>query len=140
MLSGRPGPVNIDVPFNVFRGGRRRGAAGLPKLGAEERRCAGGDRGRARPDLSAPSGAVRRPWRHARGGERRATAPPASSAFRWIPRRTGSAARHDGSASLGFTGRNGAYPANPAGRHADVVIAVGARFDDRSASSSPGYS
>jgi acetolactate synthase-1/2/3 large subunit len=43
--------------------------------------------------------------------------------------------------SLGFIGRNGAYPANEAGRHADLVIAIGARFDDRSASSwMPGYS
>jgi acetolactate synthase-1/2/3 large subunit len=43
--------------------------------------------------------------------------------------------------SLGFIGRNGAYPANQAGRHADLVIAIGARFDDRSASSwLPGYS
>ncbi len=36
--------------------------------------------------------------------------------------------------SLGFIGRNGAYPANQAGRHADLVIAIGARFDDRSSS------
>jgi len=43
--------------------------------------------------------------------------------------------------SLGFIGRNGAYPANQAGRHADLVLALGARFDDRSASSwMPGYS
>src|SRR6185437_1653767 len=43
--------------------------------------------------------------------------------------------------SLGFIGRNGAFPANEAGRHADLVIALGARFDDRSASSwIPGYS
>ena len=43
--------------------------------------------------------------------------------------------------SLGFIGRNGAYPANEAGRRADVVLAIGARFDDRSASSwMPGYS
>ena len=43
--------------------------------------------------------------------------------------------------SLGFIGRNGAYPANEAGRRADLVIAIGARFDDRSASSwMPGYS
>ena len=45
------------------------------------------------------------------------------------------------SLSLGFIGRNGAYPANQAGRHADLVIALGARFDDRSSSSwMPGYS
>ena len=43
--------------------------------------------------------------------------------------------------SLGFIGRNGAFPANQAGRCADLVIAVGARFDDRSSSSwLPGYS
>src|SRR3546814_15367488 len=43
--------------------------------------------------------------------------------------------------SLGFIGRNGAYPANQAGRHADLVLAVGARFEDRSASSwKPRYS
>src|SRR6185312_5036861 len=43
--------------------------------------------------------------------------------------------------SLGFIGRNGAYPANEAGRRADLVLAIGARFDDRSASSwLPGYS
>jgi acetolactate synthase-1/2/3 large subunit len=43
--------------------------------------------------------------------------------------------------SLGFIGRNGAFPANEAGRRADVVLAIGARFDDRSASSwMPGYS
>ena len=43
--------------------------------------------------------------------------------------------------SLGFIGRNGAFPANEAGRHADLVIAIGERFDDRSASSwLPGYS
>ena len=37
--------------------------------------------------------------------------------------------------ALGFIGRNGAYPANQAGRFADLVITVGTRFDDRSASS-----
>ena len=43
--------------------------------------------------------------------------------------------------SLGFIGRNGAFPANEAGRRSDVVIAIGGRFDDRSASSwMPGYS
>ena len=43
--------------------------------------------------------------------------------------------RHVGRPVARFIGRNGAYPANEAGRHADLVIAIGARFDDRSASS-----
>jgi acetolactate synthase I/II/III large subunit len=43
--------------------------------------------------------------------------------------------------TLGFIGRNGAYPANQAGRHADLVLTIGTRFDDRSSSSwYPGYS
>ncbi|HET9735006.1 MAG TPA: thiamine pyrophosphate-binding protein, partial [Burkholderiales bacterium] len=43
--------------------------------------------------------------------------------------------------TLGFIGRNGAYPANQAGRHADLVLTIGTRFDDRSSSSwFPGYS
>jgi acetolactate synthase-1/2/3 large subunit len=43
--------------------------------------------------------------------------------------------------ALGFIGRNGTYHANQAGRHCDLLIAVGARFDDRSSSSwIPGYS
>jgi acetolactate synthase-1/2/3 large subunit len=42
---------------------------------------------------------------------------------------------------LGFIGRNGAYPANQAGRHADLVMCIGTRFDDRSSSTwHPGYS
>ncbi len=43
--------------------------------------------------------------------------------------------------SLGFIGRNGTGPANQAGRHSDLLLTIGARFDDRSASSwIPGYS
>jgi acetolactate synthase-1/2/3 large subunit len=43
--------------------------------------------------------------------------------------------------ALGFIGRNGAYPANQAGRFADLVITLGTRFDDRSSSSwHAGYS
>jgi acetolactate synthase-1/2/3 large subunit len=42
--------------------------------------------------------------------------------------------------SVGETGRNGTYHANRATREADVVLAVGTRFDDRSTSSwLPGY-
>jgi len=51
------------------------------------------------------------------------------------------AIRGDHPLALGFIGRNGAYPANEAGRRADLVITLGTRFDDRSASSwHPGYS
>jgi acetolactate synthase-1/2/3 large subunit len=47
----------------------------------------------------------------------------------------------DDALTLGFIGRNGAYPANQAGRYADLVLTIGTRFDDRSSSSwHAGYS
>jgi acetolactate synthase I/II/III large subunit len=43
--------------------------------------------------------------------------------------------------SLGLIARNGTYPANHAARQADVLLALGVRFDDRTSSSwLPGYS
>jgi NAD(P)-dependent dehydrogenase (short-subunit alcohol dehydrogenase family) len=49
--------------------------------------------------------------------------------------------RGDHPLALGFIGRNGAYPANEAGRRCDLVLTLGTRFDDRSASSwHAGYS
>jgi len=42
--------------------------------------------------------------------------------------------------ALGVVGRNGTYPANQATRQADVLLALGARFDDRVSSGwIPGY-
>ena len=42
--------------------------------------------------------------------------------------------------SLGASGRNGSYPANAALRNADVILALGTRFDDRATSAwLPGY-
>jgi acetolactate synthase I/II/III large subunit len=43
--------------------------------------------------------------------------------------------------ALGLVARNGTYPANHAARQADVLLALGVRFDDRTSSSwLPGYS
>ncbi|MGH8734761.1 MAG: thiamine pyrophosphate-binding protein, partial [Burkholderiales bacterium] len=45
------------------------------------------------------------------------------------------------SLALGLIARNGTYPANHAARQADVLLALGVRFDDRTSSSwLPGYS
>src|SRR5258708_23565093 len=44
------------------------------------------------------------------------------------------------SLSLGPTGRNGSYMANAACRNADVILALGTRFDDRASSAwLPGF-
>ena len=139
MLGGRPGPVQVDVPFNLFqeegeleveasthsRTARRSGAApedvaqALDMLAAAERPALfighGVTLAEAAKELTALA--------------ERLCIPVISS-----PNGMGCLPMaHD--LSLGFIGRNGAYPANQAGRHADLVLVVGARFDDRSASS-----
>ena len=58
MLSGRPGPVNVDVPFNVFQ---EEDDVEVPPAAPRarrpaQRRLAGGDRRRARHDPEGASG------------------------------------------------------------------------------------
>src|SRR5215469_698819 len=139
MLSGRPGPVNLDVPFNVFQeedgveipppasplNAQRSGVAPEALAVAVELIAKA-----ARPVLFvdhgvtlSEAGPILTEFVHRLG------IPVISS-----PNGMGCLDMTD-PLSLGFIGRNGAYPANGAGRHADLVIAVGARFDDLSASS-----
>jgi acetolactate synthase I/II/III large subunit len=145
MLTGRPGPVNLDVPYNVFQeeddvevppaspvyGSHRPGAsdadvAAALALLAQSRRPAlfighGATLSEAGPEITALSKALGIPI---------ITSP---NAMGCVPA--------DDPLTLGFIGRNGAYPANQAGRHADLVITIGTRFDDRSSSTwHPGYS
>jgi len=142
--SGRPGPVNLDVPFNLFQ--EEAEVALEPAWQSAERRSgASPEDVKATLDLLQAS---RRPvifighGMTLSEGSRELTefakkhgVPVISS-----PNGMGCIDMRD-PLSLGFIGRNGAYPANQAGRHADLVIAIGARFDDRSSSSwMPGYS
>src|SRR5262249_34971333 len=145
MLSGRPGPVNVDVPFNVFQEEDDvEVPPASPRLGAQ--------RSGASPDEIAAAVmlilAAKRPVLFVGHGVTLAEAGAELTALAHTlgipvissPNGFGCIDMTD-PLSLGFIGRNGAFPANQAGRHADVVIAVGARFDDRSASSwLPGYS
>ena len=145
MTSGRPGPVNLDVPYNLFMesaevdeepawdgyNSRRSGASeadvarALDWLLAAERPVIFIGHGVALSDAAAELTAL----------AERLSIPVISS-----PNGMGCLDMRE-RLSLGFIGRNGAYPANQAGRHADLVLAIGARFDDRSASSwMPGYS
>ena len=142
--SGRPGPVNLDVPFNLFQ--EEAEVALEPAWQAAERRSGASPEDVAKTlDLLAAS---RRPVLFIGHGmtlsegskeltelAKKYRVPVISS-----PNGMGCIDMRD-PLSLGFIGRNGAYPANQAGRHADLVIAIGARFDDRSSSSwMPGYS
>src|SRR5258707_10498522 len=145
MLSGRPGPVNVDVPFNVFQEEDDvEVPPASPKLGAQRS-------GASPDDIAAALDLIlkaRRPVLFVGHG---VTLAEASAELTALVHKLGipviSSPNGFGTLdmtdplSLGFIGRNGAFPANQAGRHADVVIAIGARFDDRSASSwLPGYS
>jgi len=145
MLSGRPGPVNVDVPFNVFQ---EEDDVELPPpappLNAQ--------RSGASPDeISAALDMILKAERPVIFIGHGVTLSEASRELTEFAKKLGipviSSPNGMGcfdmtdSLSLGFIGRNGAFPANEAGRRADLVVAIGARFDDRSASSwMPGYS
>jgi len=145
MTTGRPGPVNLDIPYNLFQ----EEADLTPEP-------AGSAFGLRRPGASPEDVAQTVDWLLAaerpvlfvghgmalsEGGKEltelahRLSIPVISS-----PNGMGTIDMED-PLSLGFIGRNGAYQANQAGRHSDLVLAVGVRFDDRSASSwRAGYS
>jgi acetolactate synthase I/II/III large subunit len=139
MLTGRPGPVNLDIPYNVYQeedevelpprshrfGAHRPGAS--PEAVAEA------------VDLLAQS---RKPVLFIGHGATLSEAGPEITELAErleIPVITSpngmGCIPGDHPLALGFIGRNGAYPANEAGRQADLVITLGTRFDDRSASS-----
>jgi acetolactate synthase I/II/III large subunit len=139
MLSGRPGPVNVDVPFNVFQ---EEDDVDLPPpappLNAQRSGASPEAVSRAldmilvaeRPVIFIGHGVtLSEASRELTELAERLGMPVISS-----PNGMGCLDMTD-PLSLGFIGRNGAYPANEAGRRADLVVAIGARFDDRSASS-----
>jgi acetolactate synthase-1/2/3 large subunit len=147
MVTGRPGPVVLDVPFDVFMEAAaeetpkpeewsaniscRCGADpdGVAKtvdmLLAAERPVIlvgqGIKYGGATADLLALAEMLQIPVAHSMSGI------------------GGIDTRHP--LSLGLLSRAGALPANGASRQADVLLALGVRFDDRTSSSwIPGYS
>jgi acetolactate synthase-1/2/3 large subunit len=145
LTSGRPGPVNLDVPYNVFQ---EEDDVAVP--------AAAPDRGVTR--TGADTAIVAEVARLLLDAERPLVfighGVTLSEAGRELtelvdllgipvvmsPNGMGTLdMTHE--LSLGFIGRNGTYAANQAGRRADVLLALGARFDDRSSSSwLPGYS
>jgi len=138
-VSGRPGPVQVDIPFNVFqeeanvelersarfKTAKRPGADPadieqvLAMIEAAERPALfighGVTLSEAADELTAFAEGLNIPVISSPNG------------MGCIPM------THP--LSVGFIGRNGAFPANQVGRRADLVITIGARFDDRSSSS-----
>ena len=140
MRTGRPGPVHLDVPLDVWV---ERTAAELAEPGWSG--SGSGHSGASRQDLEAILDLLdrsERPVLVAGSGvesdegtreliefARMAGIPVATSPL------ARSAIDNRDPLSLGPTGRNGTYQANRATRNADLVIALGTRFDDRSTSS-----
>jgi acetolactate synthase I/II/III large subunit len=145
MLQGRPGPVNVDIPFNVFQEEDDVDVPPASPILNTQRSGASPEEVTATLELLL---GAKRPAIFIGHGVTLSEASKELTAFVHnlgipvisSPNGMGCLDMRD-PLSLGFIGRNGAYPANQAGRYADVVMAIGARFDDRSASSwLPGYS
>jgi len=145
MVTGRPGPVNLDVPYNVYQ---EDDEVELPPAS----HVMGSHRpGASEADLKAAVELLANAKRPALFIGQGATLAEAGPEITALSRKFGipvitspngmGCVPADDPLTLGFIGRNGAYPANQAGRHADLVITIGTRFDDRSSSSwYPGYS
>ena len=144
-VSGRPGPVQIDIPFNIFQ--EEADVQLEPSSHSKTRKRPGADPADIDKALTM-LGAAQKPVIFIGHGVTLAEAAP--ELMELVERLTIPVISSPNGMgcipmahplSLGFIGRNGTFPANQAGRHADLVLAVGARFDDRSSSSwIPGYS
>ncbi|NML44633.1 thiamine pyrophosphate-binding protein [Ramlibacter sp. G-1-2-2] len=145
MVTGRPGPVNLDIPYNVFQ------EEAEVQVPPPSHRHGGHRPGASESDLAEATrllAKARRPVLFIGHGATLANASEELTALQQqlgIPVITSpngmGCVPADDPLTLGFIGRNGAYPANQAGRYADLVVCIGTRFDDRSSSTwQPGYS
>ena len=143
--SGRPGPVAVNVPFNVFQesdeldyeaSGRHTISSRIGASPQDIADVADLLLAAERPLLFVGNGVTLSEG----GSELTALVDTLKVPVVNLPNGMGTLdMRHE--LALGFIGRNGAYQANEAARRCDVVISLGVRFDDRSASSwIPGYS
>jgi acetolactate synthase-1/2/3 large subunit len=137
--SGRPGPVVIDIPKDVqFAKGVYLGPKDAPSPHAYAPRVKG-DPGRIR-DAVEMIARARKPILYTGGGVIN-SGPKASAALRELAALTGApvtstlmglgAFPASGPAWLGMVGMHGAYEANHAMHDCDVMVCIGARFDDR---------
>lgn len=147
MTNGRPGPVHVDVPLNVFVEHVDQSAIDREQdgQGAVWSRPAGDSVAikKARRMLEQ----AHRPVIVAGHGVELSGAEQELLVFAEamrIPVATTPFGKgvfdSQQSLSLGSTGRNGSYMANAACRNADVILALGTRFDDRATSAwLPGF-
>jgi acetolactate synthase I/II/III large subunit len=147
MMTGRPGPVVLDVPFDVFKEAAAEETPKPEDWNANISCRAGAD----------PEGVIKavdmllsaeRPVILVGQGVKYGTATADLLALAeklqipvaWSASGTG-AINSEHPLALGLVARNGPYQSNHAARTADVLLALGVRFDDRTSSSwLPGYS
>lgn len=141
MLAGRPGPVHLDVPFNVFvETAETPAAAPQPWRGGLDYRMVPAPQAidaaldlllqSTRPVILAGHGCLIGDA----GDEVRRLAHLLQIPVATTPQGKG-ALPDDDELHLGPVGRDGVYPANRATRGADVILALGTRFGDRGTSS-----
>jgi acetolactate synthase I/II/III large subunit len=147
MVTGRPGPVVLDVPFDMFNEPMHEPTPRPDEWSSNITcRCGADPEGlRKAADMllkaERPVILVGQGVRYARATQdllalaERLRIPVACSASGL------GAIDSTHPLSLGLVARNGTYQANHATRQADVLLALGVRFDDRTSSSwIPGYS
>ena len=147
MVTGRPGPVVLDVPFDIFRTPVEEETPRPEEWNANiSCRCGADPEGvtkavdmlmSARQPVILVGQGVRYggATKELRELAERLQIPVASSASGL------GALDSEHPLALGLVARNGSYQANHAARQADVLLALGVRFDDRTSSSwLPGYS
>jgi len=141
MLNGRPGPVHLDVPFNVFsetsaqalETGERWRSEIVPEFTADDETA---DRALTlllsgeRPLILCGNGALQSQC----SAELAEFAALLRVPVATTPQGKGLLPESE-PLYLGPTGRDGVYAANRAARASDVILAIGTRFGDRSTSS-----
>ena len=140
MLTGRPGPVHIDVPLNVFVEETEYGAPDAEEWAGSIAKPPGADPevvrqakclllGAKRPLIVAGNGV------YLSGAQDKVVKLAEALGIPVITTPIAKGAIDENHRlSLGPTGRNGTLAANRAARNCDVLLAIGTRFDDRSTS------
>ena len=147
MVTGRPGPVVLDVPFDVFREAAAEETPEPKEWSANiSCRCGADPEGVAKA-VDMLLGAERPVILIGQGVKYGGAAADLLALAEKLQIPVASSASGIGGIdashplALGLVARNGAYHANHATRQADVLLALGVRFDDRTSSSwLPGYS
>jgi acetolactate synthase I/II/III large subunit len=147
MVTGRPGPVVLDVPFDIFKEAAAEETPSPEAWNANiSCRCGADPEGVARAvDMLL---AAKRPVILVGQGVKYGSA---AADLLALAERLGIPVACSASGmgaidsthplALGLVARNGTYQANHAARQADLLLALGVRFDDRTSSSwLPGYS